>query len=155
MDPLASVSDLEARLGRTFAGDETTRALALLDDASALVRDVAGKTWINPDTGALQPVPGTIRWVVLRATERAVRNPDGFSSESAGDYSYQRVGVEPGVYLTEGEERAIRRGVGKTGLWTQPTTRGECPSHTVWFEDNFGLELFPLDVYYPDETGNC
>lgn len=147
MLPLATVADLEARLGRTFDEPELSRIVALLDDASALARDVAGKTWIDPDTGDLQPVPGSVRWVVLRAAERAVRNPDGFSSETAGNYSYQRTGVEPGVYLTEGEERAIRRALGKTGLWTQPVTRGDEHLHTVWGEDQFGAELFPLDVY--------
>lgn len=151
MLPLADVPDLEARLGREFDETETTRAAALLDDASALVRDVAGKTWIDPETGERQPVPGSIRWVVLRAAERAVRNPDGFSSESAGDYSYQRTGVEPGIYLTEGEEKAIRRAIGKTRLWTQPTTRGELWT-TVWYHDSFGLEPLPLDTIYPD---NC
>jgi hypothetical protein len=147
MLPLATVPELEARLGRELEATELERANALLDDASALVRDVAGRTWIDPDTGQLDAVPGSIRWVVLRAAERAMRNPQGFSSESAGDYSYQRTGVEPGVYLTEGEERAIRRALGKTGLWTQPVTRGDAHLHTVWGEDQFGAELFPLDVY--------
>jgi hypothetical protein len=145
--PLATIPELEARLGRVLTGAELDRANGLLDDASALVRDVAGKTWIDPGTGLLEPVPGSIRWVVLRAAERAIRNPQGFSSESAGDYSYQRTGVEPGVYLTEGEEKAIRKAIGKTGLWTQPVTRGDEYLHTVWGEDQFGAELFPLDVY--------
>lgn len=151
MYPLATVADLEARLGREFDASELPRISALLDDASALVRDVAGKTWIDPETDELLPVPGSIRWVVLRAAERAVRNPEGFSSESAGDYSYQRTGVQPGVYLTEAEEKAIRRALGKTGLWTQPTTRNEFRRNTVWFDDQFGTEPFPLDVYYGDD----
>lgn len=147
MLPLATIQQLSARLGREFTGAELERAEALLDDASALVRDVAGRTWIDPDTGALESVPGSIQWVVLRAAERAIRNPDGFSSESAGDYSYQRTGVEPGVYLTAGEEKAIRRALGKTGLWTQPVTRGEDYLQTVWLNDSFGAEPFPYDVY--------
>lgn|SRR5690606_2766567 len=150
MLPLATVADLEARLGREFDETETARATALLEDASALVRDVAGKTWIDPETEELLPVPGSIRWVVLRAAERAVRNPEGFSAESAGDYSYQRTGVQPGIYLTEGEERAIRRAIGKAGLWTQPVTRNEHLYNTLWYEDSFGLELFPLDKIYHD-----
>jgi hypothetical protein len=147
MQPLASVADLEARLGRVFLGAEVPRAVALLDDASALARDVAGITWIDPVTDELLTVPGSVRWAVLRAAERAVRNPEGFSSESAGDYSYQRTGVQPGVYLTEGEERAIRKSRGKTGLWTQPVTRGEEYYRTIWLEDSFGCELIPYDVY--------
>jgi hypothetical protein len=151
MFALASVQDVETRLGRTFPTEspELGRVAALLDDASALVRDVAGTTWINPTTGDPVEVPGTIRYVVLRAVERAIRNPDGFSAESDGDYSYQRTGVEPGVYLTPGEEKAIRRAMGRSGLWTQPVYRGDmCVSNTVWVEDQYGCELFPIDTYY-------
>jgi hypothetical protein len=147
MHPLADVGGLEARLGRTFEGAEATRVIALLDDASSLVRDVAGKDWIDPDTGALEPVPGTVRATVLRAVERAVRNPEGFSAESAGDYSYQRTGVQPGIYLTEAEEKAIRRAIGKSGLWNQPTTRNEEVFQTVWLNDQFGTEPIPYDIY--------
>ena len=150
MLPLADVPDLEARPGREFSDEETTRAAALLDDASALVRDVAGKTWIDPETGERLPVPGSIRWVVLRAAERAVRNPEGFSAESAGDYSYQRTGVQPGIHLTENEEKVIRRAVGRRGVWTQGVTRNEHLYNTLWYEDSFGLELFPLDKIYHD-----
>lgn len=148
MEPLASVTDLEIRLGRTFDSSEIPRAVALLEDASELVRDVAGgKTWVDEETGVLQKVPGSVRWVVLRAAERAVRNPEGYSAESAGDYSFQRTGVQPGIYLTDGEERAVRRALGKSGLWTQPVTRGDAYDTTVWLEDQFGAEPIPYDVY--------
>lgn len=147
MPPLADVGSLEIRLGRTLTGTEVSRATALLDDASALVRDVAGKDWIDPDTGELQSVPGSIKATVLRMVERAMRNPEGFSAESAGDYSYQRTGVQPGIYLTEGEERTIRRALGKTGLWNQPTTRNEEALTVGWVEDQFGSELIPWDIY--------
>lgn len=147
MHPLADVAALEIRLGRSFSSTEASRAIALLDDASSLVRDVAGKDWIDPDTGALMPVPGTVRATVLRMVERAVRNPEGFSAESAGDYSYQRTGVQPGIYITEGEERAIRRAIGKTGLWNQPLTRNEEALTVGFVEDQFGSELIPWDIY--------
>jgi Gp19/Gp15/Gp42-like protein len=147
MHPLADVSALEVRLGRTLEGAEASRAVALLDDASALVRDVAGKDWIDPDTGVLLPVPGTVRATVLRMVDRAVRNPDGFSAESAGDYSYQRTGVQPGIYLTDPEEKAIRRALGKSGLWNQPVTRNEEWYTTVWVNDQFGTEPIPYDIY--------
>lgn len=147
MLPLADITDLEARLGREFDAAESARVLALLDDASALVRDEAATTWIDPVTALLTAVPGSVRAVVLRSVERAVRNPQGFSAESAGDYSYQRTNVEPGVYLTETERQIVRKAIGRTGLWTQPVTRGDEYLATVWAEDQFGSELFPLDVY--------
>lgn len=145
MEPLASITELEARLGRTFTGEESGRALALLDDASALVRAEAGRDWVD-DTGALVAVPAPARAVVLRAAERAARNPEGFRSESAGDYSYQRSESETGVFLTDAERRIVRRAVGRGGLWTQQVTRGEEEFTTGWVDDQYGLEPFPLDV---------
>lgn len=147
MFALAAVQDVENRLGRSLHEGEAGRVVALLEDASALVCDVAGRDWIDPDTGHLTTVPGTVRAVVLRMVERAIRNPHGFSAEAAGDYSYQRTNVEPGIYLTKAEEAIIRRAVKSRQLWTQPTTRGEDYCTTGWVEDQFGCELFPLDVY--------
>ena len=154
MDLLASVGDLEARLGRSFTNDEVTRAVAVLEDATALVREVVGDVvWTDPGTGDLLPlkVPGSARAVVLRAAERAIRNPGGFSSESSGDYSYQRTGtVQPGVFLTEGEERILRRAVGRTGLWTQPVTRGDLFPDVVFVADQYGGDLIQYDEVWPE-----
>jgi hypothetical protein len=151
MDPLATIPDLEARLGKTFAGDELVRAQAVLDDATELVRaEVGYLIWIDPDTGDLlvNLVPGAVRAVVLRVAERAMRNPGGFSSESSGDYTYQRNNVQgSGAYLTEGELRILRRAVGRRGLWTQPVTRNDLYADTVFLEDSNGCELFPVDTY--------
>lgn len=147
MIPLADTTDLEARLGRTFSESEFVRAVAVLEDVSSLARDVAGRTWLNEAGDALEGLPATVRAVVLKSAERAMRNPDGFSAESGGDYSYQRVGVQDGVYLTEREEKLIRRAIGRTGLWTQPVTRSDEHLTTGFVEDQFGSELFPLDVY--------
>jgi hypothetical protein len=150
MDLLATVPDLEARLGRVIDENEMDRALAVLEDASELVRAEVGLTvWTDPDTTltTLSLVPGSVRAVVLKAAERAMRNPGGYSSESSGDYSFQRNGAQFGVYLTDAELKIIRRSVGRTGLWTQPVTRGEVYDSTVWLEDSYGCELFPVDVY--------
>lgn len=144
---LATPQELERRLGRTLeATFEIPRVEALLDDVSALVRDEAGTDWVDAD-GVLIAIPASIRSVVLRSVERAVRNPQAFSAESDGDYSYQRTGVQDGAYLTDAERAIIRRAIGRTGLWTQPVTRGDDYMQTVWGEDQFGCELFPLDTY--------
>jgi hypothetical protein len=75
------------------------------------------------------------------------RNPEGFSAESDGDYSYQRTQVQSGgVYLTDADKAIIRKACGRTGLWTQPLERGDQYLRTIWFEDSFGCELFPVDV---------
>jgi hypothetical protein len=151
VDMLAEVDELSARLGRQLDNTELVRALAVLQDASALVREEVGYTvWTDSVTGLIDPnlVPGSVRAIVLRVAERAMRNPGGFSAESSGDYSYQRTGVQMGVYLTEGEQKLLRRYTGRTGLWTQPVTRGDCFPNTVFLEDSFGCELFPVDTIY-------
>lgn len=147
MISLAEPAEVIDRLGRPLDAAEQVRVRAVLDDVSALVRDVAGRDFLNEAGTALEGVPHSVRAVVLKASERAMRNPDGYQSESVGDYSYARRGAEDGTYLTEREETLIRRAMGRTGLWTQPTTRGEGTLNTGFVEDQFGCELFPLDVY--------
>jgi len=148
LPPLADVEDLSYRMGREFTSEELPRIEAALDDASALVRDEAGKTWVDPLTGLVTDLPASIRTVVLRMAERVVRNPQGFKSESAGDYSYDRGPGEDDVYLTDKERAIIRRALGKTGLWTQRVERDDLYDTTLWCEDNYGCELFPIGSEY-------
>ena len=150
MELFAEVDELEARLGRQLADADLVRAIAVLEDASALVREEVGySVWLDADTGATNYalVPASVKAIVLRAAERAMRNPGGFSAESSGDYSYQRTGVQIGVYLSEGEIRTLRRAVKRTGLWTQPVTRGDVYADTVFVMDQYGGDLLPVDVY--------
>lgn len=62
MSALASPADLEARLGRDLTPEETARAQALLDDASALVRSYTGRDFSEPAdyTATLRLVAGEI-----------------------------------------------------------------------------------------------
>lgn len=145
LPPLAQPDDLEYRIGREFTDAELPRVEAALDDTSALVRAEAGQTWIDPETGLVSGLPDAIKTVVLRVAERVIRNPQGFRSESAGDYSFQRYDADDaGPYLTDREIAIIRKALGRTGLWTQRTERdGPCDT-TLWCEDNFGCELFPI-----------
>src|SRR4051812_47379140 len=114
MDLLVEVGQLEARLGRQLAGDDLTRGIAVIEDATELARlEVGYAKWTDPDTDIflVSSVPGSAKAVVLRAAERAMRNPGGFSSESAADFSYQRNGAQVGVYFTDAEIAILRRSV--------------------------------------------
>ena len=77
MAALAELSDFEVRYGRELDGDEVARALALLDDASALIRDVAGDDFAT--------VPATVLFVVCEVVRRAFDNPAGLQGETIGD----------------------------------------------------------------------
>ncbi|WP_172384859.1 hypothetical protein [Streptomyces sp. MNP-20] len=115
MMPLADVAALEARLGRTLAGQERTQAEAALTDASTQVR-AHGLPWPDPATA-----PAIVVTTVVDAAERKVRNPDGYRSETQGAYSYQLPGFLPaGTGLTETEVQTIQRAAGLTGLFSVP-----------------------------------
>lgn len=97
---LAAVADLEVRLGKSCDGP---RAQAALDDASALIRAEAGKTWVDDD-GNLDGVPDIIATLAMKVARRALMNPDEYTSETVGPFS---VGL-PASYLRDDEKRAIR-----------------------------------------------
>jgi hypothetical protein len=68
LDPLASVADLEARLGRSLTGTDADRAAALLVDASATVRNRTGQTFVAETSTVRLRVRGTL----LRLPQRPV-----------------------------------------------------------------------------------
>lgn len=113
LPPLATVAELEKRLGQgTLAGADLVRAGAALDDISALVRLEAGVDWVAED-GVTITAPPAVVTVVLKAAQRAFRNPDGFRGETIGPYSYQYAEGAASAYLTEEEIRIIRAAAGK------------------------------------------
>lgn len=79
MDPLATLDDLQTRLGRSLDGDDAVRALAILDDASAAVRSYTGQTFTEATTTArFQPRNGAIRLPQRPVTAvSAVENVNG------------------------------------------------------------------------------
>lgn len=110
MAALATLEQLEDRMGSIA---DPTRAQAFLDDASILVIDEAGTDW----SGAGEEVPLVVAVIVLAATARALRNPDGAESEKIGAtyaVTYQR--TLGGVWLTRAECRRIRRAAGQNSI---------------------------------------
>lgn len=128
MASIAALSSLEVRLGipeGSLSGVDKARAEAALEDASILVREAAGQAWTDA-AGAL-PAPETAVTVALRAALREYRNPQGFTTEGLGDYSYQLgEGYQSGAYLTDDERAMIRSAVGATspGLGSVRTPYG-------------------------------
>lgn len=81
---LATIPDVESRLGRALDADEVARVDGLLGEASALVEAHTGRTF--------DPVPETVSIVASRMVARVLQMPDdGFNSESetltAGPFS--------------------------------------------------------------------
>lgn len=118
MPPLASFGMLARKLGalpEDFDEMERERGEALLDEASELIRDVAEKTWLTT-TNDLDNVPRRVATICVAAAARAFENPHGLTQRTLGDSSksYDRSKREGGevVYLTEAEERAVRKAAG-------------------------------------------
>lgn len=115
MASLVSLATFVADVG-PLSTDEGKRAESLLADASDLAREIGDPRW----TEAASPV--SVRLAVKRAARRAFyEDPEGFSSESLGDWSGSKPRTsldESGVYFTSKEEERIasaagfRRGVG-------------------------------------------
>ncbi|HZN75886.1 MAG TPA: hypothetical protein VFC00_30010 [Micromonosporaceae bacterium] len=109
--PLSTVVKLGIRLGYpegVFPTDaETDRAEAALVDASDLIRDIGDPDW----TAAT--VPPRVEKICLASAKRAFENAEGLTQRSIGDSarSYDRSRREGGevVYLTDGEQRVVRR----------------------------------------------
>jgi fructose-specific component phosphotransferase system IIB-like protein len=108
-EPIGSVAELEARVGRSFVTDEEkAMAAAALEDAAAIARAYGNPYWgcvasANTFSSNSEPtvvngvrllaaplnVPAGVKAVCLAMAARAMRNPDGFVSETAGEYTYR------------------------------------------------------------------
>lgn len=121
MADLASVDDLEILMKRTFSGADLDQAEMVLSSVSAWARSVSGQAWsVSSD------VPSDVKYVVLAAARRSLRNPDGVTAESMGPFSksYDR---PPTDFFTPAELAILKRYRPKAsrGLTTIGFTRGE------------------------------
>lgn len=138
LPPLAPVSALEVRLEvavGSLNGAALTRAEACLDDTSALIRDEAGKDWVALD-GVTITAPAAVVVVATQVAKRTYSNPDGYTSESVGDYSWQANGAA-GLYLTTGESRIVRRAArgrsaGSASDVRTPSAYGDYTEPGIW-----------------------
>lgn len=130
---LAPLLELKYRIPGGIATEDEPRAEAALADASALVRDEAGKTWMT-DGELDADIPDRIVSITLAAAKRAYVNPDGVRSESIDGYSTDYSTASPDVYLTSAEKRAIKRAVGSGGVWTLSTTRSDSELSTTYLD---------------------
>lgn len=120
LDPIATVEDFALRISGGVPESEEERAFALLQDASALIRAIAGTDW--EESGDEEP-PDVAVMICMAAAKRAYINSDGIRSESI-DGEYATSYFSPDVYLTAAEETRIHQAMGTSGLWALSTTRG-------------------------------
>ena len=117
----ATTSDLASRTGRTFTAAQTTTATLLLDLASELIAESTGKTVAQLDADDT-PI---LRIVCLEIAARSMANPDGLASsnERLGAWAATKNFRDAGMYLTDLEERLVRRAVfGSNSGSSRPTS---------------------------------
>lgn len=126
LPPLAELAAVRELLAEPLSVAQEARAVRLLTAISAEVRAVTGRTWTTP-AGDLDPErPELLAVTTERATERALRNPQGLLAEGLGDYSrrFSDGGSgTPGVYLTAAERAALLDLVDVGDIVSVPTER--------------------------------
>lgn len=104
----AETTDVEARLGRSFAGSEEAMAGAALDAVSSLIAAAAGKAEDDID-----PVPAYLKWLAVEKVVSLLRNPEGVASMSKTLGAVQESKTYPrasdiGIFLSDREESQVR-----------------------------------------------
>lgn len=124
----AQVSDLRLRGVRIVGADDEARARAVLDDVSALIRNVAGEDWLDSSGEAIDPLtPPIVIAIACQAARRAYENPSNLRQSAIEGYSETAASDPPGgLGLTDEEKQQIRAAAGTStgGIWALPTTRG-------------------------------
>lgn len=105
---LISLTQLTDRLGRTLTETQETQAEAFIDDASALVLQIAQ---LDTDWTDLT-LPEAVVPVVVSMVRRALENPRGLTSEQIGNYQWEAAPGSMSIYATTAERRIIRRAAG-------------------------------------------
>jgi hypothetical protein len=109
-----SFEEFNARRPEPFPDETRGRVEAHLSDASGLIREVAGPLYEWPD-----PVPETIRQMVMRLAARAIDNPNGIVSESIGDASYRLSrNAQAGMALSPEERQEVEFALGIPPLYS-------------------------------------
>ena len=120
-----TIDDLRTHVGSEI-GD--ARALALVEDAVAIVRQHPSVgDWTYAD-GSDKPVPQILKTVTKQVAARMWRNPTGARQETTGPFSTTYASADVAA-LTDTEYQHLSRLGGESpsggGLWTLGTTRGE------------------------------
>ena len=119
MAVLVTLDELKARLPWTLDADEELDATDALEYLSELACSI-GQPWPTPES-----CPRLVRNVIITATKRYLRNPDGYVQSRAGDETLQwtDLGPESGSpHFTKGERRVNAGQGGKGGVQSAPAS---------------------------------
>lgn len=132
LPPLASEADLAAWVGQADALSDP-RAGAVLSAASSLVRAHTGQSWPDPEVST--PVPDVVQAVVVQVAGRVWSNPDGLTSVTLDDGTRRWQPGSTGLMLTDAEKELLAEfseSGRPSGLGVISTTRGEPGGATIY-----------------------
>jgi hypothetical protein len=147
---LASAADVATRLATDLSERQEDQIDVLLDAATALILEAAGKddAWLADQ----DPVPQVLRWVCVEVVCRGMVNAQGLASESKtlGQFSYQRsygngAAGRSSLLLSQTDRLLIKRAVWGTNTATART------EEAVFEDIEPGL---PTTVWYPYDTAD-
>lgn len=146
LTPLASVRELSDYIGEPIEANspDAKRAEWVLRAASALVRRVTGRTWLDGEDVA-DDAPEEVVLTTLAAASRKYLNPEALEQEREDQWYGARKVEESGIYLTASEITLLEQlaETRNTGIGTIRTTRDDYPSRFLATEDPL------LPPYYP------
>ncbi|WP_433224472.1 hypothetical protein [Microtetraspora malaysiensis] len=123
-EPLVTVDEFAARWPDPLTEAERERVGLLLSDASCLVREEA-----RPVCVCRKHAPFAVRQLVMDLAGRQLSNPNGITSETVGDYSYQRArGSAVGMRLTPDERSELFRALYIPEIASVPMASGFPPA---------------------------
>ncbi len=126
----ANVADVEARLGRPLTDAERDLAAVLLEDAETLIRAKIPDLDERIADGRLRRE--VVVMIEANAVVRVLRNPGGYRSETAGDYSYTLDTRAAAGYLTIPDSDWRLLGVRPGAFTIRPAfPRQPCPTRWV------------------------
>lgn len=74
--------------------------------AAGLITDLVNGV-VEEVTGVLDPEPARVQAIRLEVAARAIRNPEGLTSETIDDYTWRAQPARAGVYLTLDERQEL------------------------------------------------
>lgn len=112
MTTYAQISDVQTRLGRPLTDDETAQVPTLLGDVEMEIK--ARIPDLDDQVTAETIDSAAVVRVEASSVVRLIRNPNGYTSETNGDYSYQiNYKLNPGeLAITDKEWSLLGVGAG-------------------------------------------
>lgn len=104
-------------------------------------------------TAGLQSVVAQITARMWQAGQSAKINPAALQSDTTGPFTFQDTNAgAAGLGLTNRERAALKKAVGRSGIWVQPTTRGDIETPPI-HEDALDDPVDPINILAGAQVG--